>query len=86
MITIFNKKALINTYDMKTQADIRNKLAAGNVDYRVKVINRNSPSPFSAGERARSGAFKEKVDLEREYIIYVRKKDYELAIKTINKK
>ena len=35
MITIFNRKQLINTYDMTIQAKIRNILAANKVDYTI---------------------------------------------------
>lgn len=42
MITIFNRKQLIITYDMNIQAKIRDTLVANNVDY---IIN---PIMFSA--------------------------------------
>lgn len=38
MITIFNRKQLIRTYDMDIQAKIRNILAANNVDYYINPI------------------------------------------------
>ena len=39
MITIFNRKELIMTYDMKIQSDVSNILASNNVDYFIKVSN-----------------------------------------------
>lgn len=86
MITIFNRKELMVTYDNKQQADCREKLGAASIHYKVKVINRRSPSPFVAGDRARSGSFGEKAELENEYIIYVAKEDYEKAVLTVNDK
>ncbi len=75
MITFFNRKELISTFSMKQQSDIRDILSANNIDYSVKVINRNSPSVF-ADTRARTGTFGQNMDSAYEYIIYVHKKDY----------
>lgn len=33
MITIFNRKELITTFDMKKQADVRNILKDNDIDY-----------------------------------------------------
>lgn len=79
MITIFNRKELISTYEMKKQGEIRALLDAEGIDYSVRVINRNSPSPFAAGSRARTGTYGEKLELEYEYTIFVRRRDYENA-------
>lgn len=38
MITIFNRKQLIRTYDMDIQAKIRNILAVNNIDYYINPI------------------------------------------------
>ncbi len=38
MITIFNRKQLIITYDMTIQAKIRDILATNNVDYKINPI------------------------------------------------
>ncbi len=78
MLTIFNRKELLLTDDMKRQADVRDLLAQNGVDYAVKTINRQNPTvPDSS--RARTGSFG--IDLSRayEYRIYVRKSDYEKA-------
>lgn len=79
MIHIFNRKELYITYSMQSQAKIRNVLAENGIDYHVKVVNRKSPSPLAAGSRARTGTFGEKLELEYEYIFYVKKEDYERA-------
>ena len=78
MLTIFNRKELLLTDDMKRQSDVRDLLAQNGVDYAVKTISRQSPTgPDSS--RARTGSFG--IDLSRayEYRIYVRKSDYEKA-------
>lgn len=48
MITIFNRKELIITYDLVKQAELRNLLAGNNIKYLIKTRNQKSPSPFTA--------------------------------------
>lgn len=86
MITIFNRKELISTYDMKKQAEVRDLLSQFKIPYSIKVINRKSPSPFDAGSRARTGTLGENLQLEYQYIIFVRKEDYDKADAVISGK
>ena len=79
MITIFNRRELISTYDMKQQAEICGRLAEKKIPCQVRVINRKTPSPMAAGSRARTGTLGEKLELEYQYTIFVRKSDYEYA-------
>lgn len=85
MITVFNRKELTVTYDMKEQARIRTLLAEGGIDYSVKTVNRLSASPFSVGSRARTGTYGQNTAAMIEYIIYVKKADYERAKSAIHK-
>lgn len=78
MITIFNRKELRTTFSMKEQIEIRNALRAAQIEHITKVINRNSSSPFR-GERGGMGTLGQSIENAYEYIIYVRKKDYERA-------
>lgn len=64
MITIFNRKELIITYDMAIQSKTRDILASGNIDYIIKARNVH---PYALNMRS------------YEYKIYVHKKDYEKA-------
>lgn len=84
MITVFNRKQLAVTFNMKQQAEIRSALSANKVDYLVKTVNWHSSSPFTS-ERARQGTLGEDLSVEYEYIFYVRKQDYERAKAVINK-
>lgn len=79
MITIFNRKELIKTYDLKEQAKVRNLLSDYNIKYSIKTFNRNSPTPFAAGTRASMGTLGEKLSLQCEYTIYVHKDNYSEA-------
>ncbi|MBR5448063.1 MAG: hypothetical protein IKV40_06535, partial [Clostridia bacterium] len=54
MITIFNRKELLATLDMKRQADVREILSANGIDYIVKVTNRQSAAALGRG---RAGTF-----------------------------
>ena len=62
MITIFNRKELIITYDMAIQSKARDILASNNIDYFIKVRNVH---PYALNLRS------------YEYKIYVHKNDYE---------
>ncbi|WP_242647758.1 hypothetical protein [Lacrimispora saccharolytica] len=84
MISIFNRKELFITYEMRKQAEVRELMAQNKIPYSIKVINRKSPSIFEAGSRARTGTFGENLQLEYEYIIYVKKTDYDKANALLN--
>ena len=82
MITVFNRKELLITYDMQKQSEVRIILRDHKIKYDVKVKNPLSPSPMHAG---RTHAGSHGIDLTKsyEYKIYVNKADYERAIKLI---
>ncbi len=85
MITILNRKELVITFDIKEQARVRSILADHGIDYHIKTANRMSPSPVSAGVRGRTGMFGQSHDAVLEYIIYVKKDDYEKALHLIQR-
>ena len=85
MITVFNKKELTVTYDISEQARVRTLLAGEGIDYSVKTVNRLSASSFSAGSRVRTGSYGQNTEAMIEYSIYVKKTDYERAVKAIQK-
>ena len=82
MITVFNRKELLITYDMQKQSEVRIILRDHKIKYDVKVNNLLSPSPMNAG---RTHAGSHGIDLTKsyEYKIYVKKADYERTIKLI---
>ena len=82
MITIFTRKELLVTFDMKRQSDVRDILSANGVKYAVKVTNLQNAA-FLGSSRARSGSFGMNTNLSYEYKIYVRKKDYDYAVSLI---
>lgn len=80
MITLFNRKELAVTFDLNEQARLRKVLVEEGIDYTVKTVNRLSASPFSAGNRVRTGTYGQNTDAMTEYIFYVKKVNYERAI------
>lgn len=79
MITIFNRRELICTNDMKKQAKVREQLSQFKIPYLVNVVDGRSPSLFITGHIGRIGTFGNHVKLEYQYRIFVKKKDYEKA-------
>lgn len=79
MITIFNRKELVLTYSMKTQADARMLLSQNKIPYKITKKNigdihsvrGHCGVPFGRGGLSS--------DLLYEYRIFVHKNDYEKA-------
>ena len=83
MITVFNRKELLITYDMTKQNEIRAILRDHNIKYDVKVKNLLSPSPLHVAARSYIGSHGIDLTKSYEYKIYVRKADYERALELI---
>jgi methyl coenzyme M reductase subunit D len=84
MLTLLNRKELTVTFNMNEQARVRKVLTEEGIDYTVKTVNRLSASLFSAGGRVRTGTYGQNTDTMTEYIIYVKKVDYERAMGVIH--
>ncbi len=86
MITIFNRKELLFTYDMKEQSEVRTILRDYKIKYDVKVKNLLSPSPFNTSGRTHIGSYGIDLTKSYEYKIYVKKSDYDEAMVLLNGK
>lgn len=84
MITIFNRRELLTTYDMAQQAQARVVLDAAGIPYKVRVVDRKNGQAMLAGSRARTGSFGENMAMAYEYTIYVAKEDLERAQLALN--
>ncbi|MBQ2888557.1 MAG: hypothetical protein IJE29_06550 [Firmicutes bacterium] len=82
MITIFNRKELLITMDMNYLSNVRDILSANGIEYTVKVTNLQSASAIDSN-RARVGSFGINQNYSYEYKIYVHKKDYDNALRSI---
>lgn len=78
MITVFNRKELIVTMDMKRQSEIRRILADNGIEYTVKTTD-TQMVPFFGKQRKYTGSFGMDPDKFYEYKIYVDEKDFEKA-------
>ena len=78
MLTVFNRKELLITFDMNRQYEVRDILATNNIDYTIKVAN-----PMSSSSFGRRGSFGINQDSSYEYKIYVHKKAYDYALRLI---
>ena len=79
MITIFNRKELWTTFSMEEQASIRSLLADNGIDYSIKTVNR-SCAALMGDTRSAVGSFGQNLNLDYEYIIYVRRAYYQQAL------
>ena len=79
MITIFNRKELIITMEMKRQSEVRDILSRNGIDYTVKTTNLQA-APVVGSQRGRTGNSGINQDYSYEYKIYVHKKDFERAM------
>ena len=78
MITIFNRKRLFSSFSAKAQASLREALAAHKIPYIVNAVN--IAGGFGRADiRAAAGGVGLNLDYAYEYVIYVRKKDYQRA-------
>ena len=77
MITVFNRKELLLTYDLRQVSDLRELLRANRIDYYVKVSGPRAAASIGAG-RSRMYSFGHDRNLER-YTVYVHKTNWEYA-------
>ena len=77
MITVWNRKELLCTFDMKKQAEVRDILWKFDIPYEVRVSDQ---ADFFAGSRMNYENTERSIDHQTEYLIYVRKEDYDKAM------
>lgn len=85
MLTVFNRHELAVLHKAEQQAMLRDILSQNSIKYKVKTLNRKSPSAINFDSRARTGTLMENLSAEYEYKIYVHKKDYEKALSLLIK-
>lgn len=77
MITFLNRKELLCTFDMQKQAEVRDILWKYDISYEVRVSDR---ADFFVGGRMTATDSTHEPEHQTEYIIYVKKEDYERAL------
>ena len=83
MFGIGGWKQAVATFDMKRQAEIRERLEQAGIEYQVKVQNRLKSGVLSGNQRVMLGSAGENTGAEREYLFYVRKAEEEKAHRVI---
>lgn len=78
MVTVFNRRELLQTYDLRQVNDLRELLRANRIDHSVKAAYPRT-SFFTSESRARTASFGPNRRQEQ-YIVYVRKADWEYAM------
>ncbi|MBE6114204.1 MAG: hypothetical protein E7191_03910 [Erysipelotrichaceae bacterium] len=85
MITLFNRKELLITYDMSTLAKVRTILESNNIEHKVRTTNTLSPSSFNSHTKTRGVPYGLDHSKTHEYKIYVKVSEYEKVFYLINK-
>lgn len=73
MLNLFNQKELMTTFSMKEQSEITEELHNNGVKYRVKTVSR------MGAERGKVGSYGLDEKGAYQYIIFVKKNQYEKA-------
>lgn len=82
MLSVFNRREVYVTQNMKKQAEVRDTLAAAGINYTFKVCSRGGPlGCFGMNPLATSLLARE----ECSYTFYVHKKDYEWALSLLQR-
>lgn len=85
MITLFNRKTVYTGFDLARYSAIRTALADNHIDYVPRVKNRMGQWNGHGTIRGRTGSPGMSSDIMYEYEVFVHKKDYELAMRVIQK-
>ena len=86
MITIFNRKEVVTTYDMDTFANARDDLRDAGIEYKIRT-KQTGYNTYSAGKVKSAGRFLVKGGkYGTEYTIYVKEEDYNRAVHIIHDK
>lgn len=78
MLNFFNRKELFCTFDMQKQAEVRDILWKYDISYEVRVSDR--ADFFVGGRMTADGSSSREPEHQTEYLIYVKKEDYERAL------
>ena len=70
---------LTSTYSLEEKTHVRTALAGLGIRYKLKTINRTSPSAISPSRRAYTGTYGENQALSYEYMFYVKRRDLDAA-------
>ena len=79
LLELFGWSELTSTYSSEEQTRVRSALAGRGIRYKLRTVNRTSPSAISPNRRAYTGAYGEPQSLSCEYLFYVKRQDLDAA-------
>ena len=82
MITIFNRKEVITTYDVEEYANARDDLKEAGIEFKI----RSKRTSYSSVSRMGRGILASQKHNGLEYTIYVKEEDYSRAVHIIHNK
>lgn len=83
MITVFNRRELYVTFDMKKFQEIRTALEQAGIAYTYRTVSQNGSAGIAPNNRTRMGSIGVNLEKDLEYLVYVKKSDFEKALHLI---
>lgn len=85
MIMTWNQKEVFVGDSSKRFNEICAILSSNGIEYRHRIVDKNSSPLLGSSRRSRIGTFGENMDYSKTYYIYVHKKDYDNAFSLLRK-
>lgn len=82
---LFNKEEVYIGYSMEELSKVRGVLENEGIKYNYKVINHSGQWTGRGTSRGNLGSFGMNMDYEKQYVVSVKKSDYERAKYLVNK-
>ena len=83
MITVFNRREVYTTFDMKKFNEIRTCLEQAGIEYTYRTVSQNGSAGIAPNNRSRMGSIGVNLQKDLEYLVYVKKSDYEKALQVL---
>lgn len=85
MITIWNRRELLSTFSQEDYAHAADRLRTARIPYSSRVVHQEAASGWGAGRRGLYGSLGMNPASTRQYILYVRRQDFEEAAAALQK-
>lgn len=85
MIMIWNQKEVFVGNSSNRFNEICTILSSNGIEYKHRIVDKNTSNILGPSRRARTGTFGENMDYSKTYYIYVHKNDYNNAFALLRK-
>lgn len=82
---LFNKEEVYVGFSIEEFSKVRQSLAMGNIKYKYNVVSQSGQWGGLGSSRGHYGSFGVNMKYDKQYYVYVMKKDYEQASYLVNK-